>query len=182
MEALNAANLDPAEAARLTSQLEKEVERKVREVAQYLDRSTTTAFAIAAVPDSVYAICRKVFAVASTRNVIIISYSLTLPYILSLYQMYLQFGRTLDTGNLEAALLEIDRHLNSIDSSIENKLQRSITMAQNAYTETKQATSLIRAAASSIHVSPLGLESSPALDEVALLGPSEGAEALADQI
>ena len=117
LESLNAPGLDPAEAVRLTNQLEKEVERKVREVAQYLDHSTTAAFAIAAVPDAVYAVCRKVFALAQGRNVVIVSYSMTLPYLLSLYQMYLQFGRNLDTGNLEAALLEIDRYLNEIASS-----------------------------------------------------------------
>jgi DNA anti-recombination protein RmuC len=165
LEALGSPDLDPAEAVRLTNQLEKEVERKVREVAQYLDHSTTASIAIAAVPDAVYAVCRKVFALAQSRNVVIISYSLTLPYLLSLYQMYLQFGRNLDTGNLEAALLEIDRYLNEIDSSLENKLQRALTMVQNSYAETKQASSRIRSAALSIHVAANGsLKPSESLD------------------
>jgi DNA recombination protein RmuC len=168
LESLAAPDLDPAEAVRLTNQLEKEVERKVREVAQYLDHSTTASFAIAAVPDAVYAVCRKVFSVAQSRNVMIISYSLTLPYLLSLYQLYLQFGRNLDTGNLEAALLEIDRYLNEIDSSLENKLQRALTMVQNSYSETKQAVARIRSAAISIHVTTpeaLIVPSLPALGE-----------------
>lgn len=163
LEALDAPNLEASEAARLTNQLEKEVERKVREVAQYLDHSTTAAFAIAAVPDAVYAVCRKVFAFAQARNVVIVSYSLTLPYLLSLYQMHLQFGRNLDTGNLESALLEIDRYLNEIDSSLENKLQRALTMIQNSYTENKQAVARIRAAATSIHITEAALLSAEPL-------------------
>ena len=184
MEALSAPNLDPAEAIRLTKQLEKEVEMKVREVAQYLDHATTAPFAIAAVPDAVYAICRKVFAVAQSRNVVIVSYSLTLPYLLSLYQLHQQYGRNLDTGNLEAALLEVDRHLNEIDSSLDNKLQRALTMLQNSYTENKQAVARIRSAVTSIHTAPAGLEAqaevlvpslldAPVLEALAPSGPTD---------
>src|SRR5437660_27916 len=135
----------PARRAQLAAVVEKEVERRVREVSQYIDPATTAPFALAAVPDAAYGVCRSAFAEAHRRHVMIVAYSLTLPYLLMLYQLHLQFARSVDMEHLQACLMEVDRQLDALDASLENKLQRAVTMLGNAYQDGKQVTARIRA-------------------------------------
>ena len=44
--------------AQLIGQVEREVERRVREVSQYIDPSATAPFALAVIPDAAYDVCR----------------------------------------------------------------------------------------------------------------------------
>lgn len=173
LEELASPNLAPARRSQLTAAVEKEVERRVREVSQYIDPSTTTPFALAAVPDAAYAACRSAFAEAHRRHVSIVGYSMTLPYLLLLYQLHLQFARGVDMDNLQAYLIEIDRQLDFLDASLENKLQRALTMLGNTYQEGKQVTARIRASVQGIQASER-LEASPAL--AALEGDLERGE------
>ena len=53
LEQLSAPDVDPARRQQLAAQVEKEVEKRVREVSQYIDPATTSPFALAAVPDAV---------------------------------------------------------------------------------------------------------------------------------
>jgi len=150
LEQLSAPDLDPARRQQLAAQIEKEVEKRVREVSQYIDPATTSPFALAAVPDAAYAICRSAFGEAHKRHVLIVGYSMSLPYLLALYQLHLQFARTVDMDNLQASLMEIDRQLEALDGVFENRLQRATVMLQNAYGEGKQVAARIRAATQSI--------------------------------
>ena len=50
--------LDAPRRAQLTAQVEREVERRVREVSQYIDPATTSPFALAVIPDAAYDVCR----------------------------------------------------------------------------------------------------------------------------
>jgi len=137
----------------LVQQAEREVEKRVREVAQYIDPNTTTPWALASVPDAAYLICRHAFAEAHRQHVIIVGYSMTMPYLLALYQMHLQFGRTVDLDNLQAALMDIERQLGSLEEVLENRLQRAVTMLTNAYNEGKLVSARIRASTHRIQTS-----------------------------
>jgi hypothetical protein len=70
---------------------------------------------------------------------------MTMPYLLALYQMHLQFARTVDMENLQATLMDMDRQLDMLEGVLENRLQRAVTMLQNAYGEGKQVSARIRA-------------------------------------
>ena len=153
LEELSASDVEPARRAQLASQVEKEVEKRVREVAHYIDPTTTTPWALASVPDAAYAVCRQAFAEAHRRHVIIVGYSMTMPYLLALYQMHLQFARSVDMDNLQAALMDVERQLDLLEGVFENRLQRAVVMLTNAYTEGKQASARIRAAAHGIQSS-----------------------------
>jgi DNA recombination protein RmuC len=153
LEELAAPDLEPARRSQLAAQVEKEVERRIREVSQYIDPATTAPFALAAVPDAAYSVCRSAFAEAHRRNVIILGFSMALPYLLALYQLHLQFGRTVDTENLQARLMDIDRQVDALEGLLENRLQKAVVMLQNAYGEGKQVSARIRASAESIQVS-----------------------------
>ncbi|HEX6348575.1 MAG TPA: DNA recombination protein RmuC [Candidatus Dormibacteraeota bacterium] len=150
---LGHADCTPERQVVLAQQAEREVEKRVREVAQYIDPDTTTPWALASVPDAAYMVCRHAFAEAHRSHVMIVGYSMTMPYLLALYQMHLQFGRTVDLDNLQAALMDIDRQLGALDDALENRLQRAVTMLSNVFEDGKKVTARIRASVHGIQTS-----------------------------
>ncbi|HKW59927.1 MAG TPA: DNA recombination protein RmuC [Candidatus Dormibacteraeota bacterium] len=155
LEQLAEPGLDASRRAQLTATVEREVERRVKEVSQYIDAATTTPFALAVIPDAAYDVCRSAIVTAHRRHVMVVGYAMALPYLLTLYQLHLQFARTVDMEKLQTALIDIERHVDVLDGILENKVQRSLTVLQNAYTEGRQATAKIRASAQSAQISDL---------------------------
>src|SRR5487761_228897 len=153
LEQLADPSLDAPRRAQLTGQVEREVERRVREVSQYIDPATTSPFALAVIPDAAYDVCRGAIVGAHQRHVMVVGYAMALPYLLTLYQLHLQFARTVDMEKMQSALIDVERHLDVLEGGLENKLQRAVTMLQNAYGEGKQVSARIRASAQSIQVS-----------------------------
>lgn len=150
LEELALPDLEPGRRAQLAGQVEREVERRTREVSQYIDPATTAPFALAAVPDAAFSMCRTAHSEAHRRQVILIGYSMALPYLLAVYQMHLQFARGVDMENLQAYLMEVDRLLDGLEGNLENKLQRAVTMLGNAYQDGKLTVARIRAAVQGI--------------------------------
>src|SRR6266581_2236100 len=144
--------------AQLLAQVEREVERRVREVSQYIDPATTTPFALAVIPDAAYDVCRSAIVSAHHRHVMVVGYAMALPYLLTLYQLHLQFARTVDMERLQAALIDVERHLDTLEAILDNKLQRALTMLQNAYGEGKEVSARIRASARSVQMTENGAE------------------------
>jgi hypothetical protein len=54
---------------------------------------------------------------------------------------------------LQSALIDVDRHLDTLEAILDNKLQRALAMLQNAYGEGREVAVRIRAAAQSVQVS-----------------------------
>jgi DNA recombination protein RmuC len=152
LEQLANTSLDAPRRAQLTAQVEREVERRVREVGQYINPEVTSTFALAVIPDAAYDVCRGAIVDAHKRHVMIVGYAMALPYLLTLYQLHLQFARTVDMEKMQSALIDVERHLDVLEGVLENKLQRAVTMLQNAYGEGKQVSARIRASAQSIQV------------------------------
>jgi DNA recombination protein RmuC len=152
LEQLADTSLDAQRRAQLTGQVEREVERRVREVSQYINPETTSPFALAVIPDAAYEVCRGAIVDAHKRHVMVVGYAMALPYLLTLYQLHLQFARTVDMEKMQSALIDVERHLDVLEGVLENKLQRAVTMLQNAYGEGKQVSARIRASAQSIQV------------------------------
>jgi DNA recombination protein RmuC len=152
LEQLAEPGLDAARRAQLAAQVEREVERRVREVSQYIDPAATSTFALAVIPDAAYDVCRGAIVSAHRRHVMVVGYAMALPYLLTLYQLHLQFARTVDMERLQSALIDVERHLDTLEAILDNKLQRALTMLQNTYTEGKQVSARIRSAAQSVQV------------------------------
>jgi DNA recombination protein RmuC len=169
LEELALAETAPGRRVQLTTAVEREVEKRIREVCQYIDPATTSPFALAAVPDAAYAVCRAAFGEAHRRHVMIVAYSMTLPYLLLVYQLHLQFSRSVDMENLQAYLMQVDRQLDELDASLENKLQRAVTMLGNVYQDGKRITASIRA---SVHGIQTAADLDPAPDEEHLVLPA----------
>ena len=152
LEQLAEPGLDANRRAQLTGQVEREVERRVREVSQYIDPATTSPFALAVIPDAAYDVCRSAIVNAHSRHVMVVGYAMALPYLLTLYQLHLQFARTVDMDKLQSALIDIERQVDVLEAILENRVQRSLTVLQNAYTEGKQASAKIRASAQGVQI------------------------------
>jgi len=133
-----------AEADALAEEIERNVGRRAREVAQYIRPPETLPWAVAAVPDPAYAVCRKAHLEAHRSGVIVIPYSLTVPYLLTLYQLHLQYAGTVDMERLSTALTQVERHLDALDRTLENSVARPLTMLQNAYGDLKRSAGDIR--------------------------------------
>src|SRR5438128_1621889 len=168
LEQLAEPGLDAARRAQLTAQVEREVERRVREVSQYIDPAATSTFALAVIPDAAYDVCRGAIVSAHRRHVMVVGYAMALPYLLTLYQLHMQFARTVDMEKLQSALIYIERQVDVLEGILENKVQRSLTVLQNAYTEGRQASAKIRASTQGAQISP------PSNGEMA---PGDGAAA-----
>jgi len=156
LEQLAEPGLDAQRRAQLNAQVEREVERRVREVSQYIDPAATSTFALAVIPDAAYDVCRGAIVGAHRRHVMVIGYAMALPYLLTLYQLHLQFARTVDMEKLQSALIDVERHLDTLEAILDNKLQRALTMLQNTYTEGKQVSARIRSAAQSVQTTETG--------------------------
>ena len=156
LEQLAEPGLDAQRRAQLTAQVEREVERRVREVSQYIDPASTSTFALAVIPDAAYDVCRGAIVGAHRRHVMVVGYAMALPYLLTLYQLHLQFARTVDMEKLQSALIDVERHLDTLEAILDNKLQRALTMLQNTYSEGKQVSARIRSSAQSVQVAESG--------------------------
>jgi hypothetical protein len=128
----------------IIEEIEKEVISRIKEVKQYIDPTRTWSQAIAALPDSVFSVCKKAHLKAREENIILIPYSMVLPLLLYMYRLHLQYAISIDIENLQNHLLAISKNLDEMENILENKIYRGATMISNAYSEYKQHLSQIR--------------------------------------
>jgi len=135
---------DPQKKKKIIEEIEKEVIKRIKEVKQYIDPDLTWSQAIAAVPDSVYAVCKNAHLRARQENVILMPYSMVLPLLLYIYRFHLQYAISLDLENFQNHLISIAKNLDEMENVLENKIYRGATMVSNAYLEYKQLISRIK--------------------------------------
>ncbi|HVG98174.1 MAG TPA: DNA recombination protein RmuC [Chloroflexota bacterium] len=120
------------ERVRLKRQIESVVLQKAQEVRKYVDPRLTVPYCVAAVPDAVYDLCWGTQVDLLRRNVVLISYSLFLPYLLLVFQTALKAPRAVDADELEAALDGAQDGLRAAQEELEGRLARAIIMLGNA--------------------------------------------------
>jgi len=115
----------------LLGKLKSEVQRKAQEVAsRYLTDNRVLGFGIAAVPDSVYDLCRDaVKAAAQSHRIVVVPYSLLLPFVLSLYLMAQRLGIS-RLGETEQVLGTAITTLEQAKRALEN-MTREINTVNN---------------------------------------------------
>jgi DNA recombination protein RmuC len=141
---------DPAKLERLMHQVQKEVGKRVSEVSQYLDPNTTTPWAIAAIPDSMYSLCRDAHLSAYSKNVILVSYSMLLPYLLMFFSLHIQYATSIDIENLTHYLIDIKRNIEQMGEILENRIERARALLSSASDEYRQILGTIKGSISSI--------------------------------
>lgn len=138
----------------LLGKIEKAVLKKVEEVTKYIDAATTASVAVAAVPDAAYFACRTAHIEAYKQRVLLMPYSLTIPFLLALYNLHLQFTRSIEQENLDAYLSQMEALLNQFEETLENSVQRGATMISNAYLELRERISQMRGTLTTLHGLP----------------------------
>ncbi|HXY71228.1 MAG TPA: DNA recombination protein RmuC [Actinomycetota bacterium] len=123
---------DPEERERLSRAVERAVTERAREVSGYRDPAVTCPFGVAAVPDGAYEVLRRAHAEAYRHGVIVVSYSMALPVLLFLYGIVARLGGQAD---LEACLADLVGILDSVETTLENKVVRATTMLVNGTDE-----------------------------------------------
>jgi DNA recombination protein RmuC len=123
---------NPDEQRRLKTQIERIVINKAKEVQKYIDPNITTPFGIAVVPDAVYNLCPSVNVKTLEYNVIVISYSLLLPYLLIVFQIMLTTTQTIDATKAGIHLRTIEQSIKDLQSEIEGRFSNALTMLYNS--------------------------------------------------
>ena len=141
---------DPVKLERLMHQVQKEVAKRVSEISQYLDPSTTTPWAIGAIPDSMYSLCRDAHLSAYSKNVILVSYSMLLPYLLMFFSLHLQYASSMDVENLSYYLIDIKRNIEQMREILENRIERARALLSSASDEYRQILGSFKSSISSI--------------------------------
>ncbi len=142
----------PEKRKEIIKEIEKETIKRVREVKQYIDPNLTWSQAIAAVPDSVYSVCREAHLRARENDVILMPYSMVLPLILYMYRLHLQYAMSIDMENLQNHLINISKNLNEMEIVLENQIARGSTMISNAYSTYKQIISKIKSSLTELQI------------------------------
>ena len=158
---------EPGKETTLVQEIERVLRLKVREVKQYIDPAATLGFAVAAVPDPVFNACRRAHLEAYREGVILMPYSMTIPYVLALFRLHLQYAKSIDIENLEGYLQQIDDNVASLDRLLENSIARGSTMIQNAFTDAKRNLGQMRGALAAMRAVPqAALGQEPEIDRV----------------
>jgi len=142
----------PEKRKEIIAEIEKETIKRVKEVKQYIDPDLTWSQAIAAVPDSVYGVCREAHLRARENDVILMPYSMVLPLILYMYRLHLQYAMSLDMENLQNHLISISKNLTEMETVLENQIARGSRMIFNAYSNYKQIISRIKSSLTELQI------------------------------
>jgi DNA recombination protein RmuC len=144
---------NPVEQGQLKKQIERAVLRKAREVKKYLDPRLTTSFGVAVVPDAVFDLSAGIQAEVFRLNVVLISYSLFVPYLLLVFQTVLKSSQSIDVQKLEAYLATVDESLDALQVELEGRFSRALRMLTNSGSEMRTHLSQVRGGLNSIQVS-----------------------------
>jgi DNA recombination protein RmuC len=123
---------DPDDQRRLHEQLSRDVRLRVREMVRYLDPERTLALAVLAIPDAVHAATPEAHAEGWSEGVLVVPYSLALPFVLSLYRLVVRLGSVPEGEGLASALARLADSLRRLDDEVEGRLSRGLVQAANA--------------------------------------------------
>ena len=156
---------NPDERKRLKGDIERSIIQKAKEVSKYLDPNITMPFGIAVVPDAVYDLSISVQTDIFQMNVVLVSYSMFVPYLLLVVQTALKTMESVDLQKLDAYLKQVQTSINSLQEELDGRFSRALTMLSNSRDEMRAN---IGKASGSITSLQIGTSTSvPALPEKA---------------
>lgn len=122
----------PQERKRLVEQVARDVRGRIRDMTKYLDPERTLSLGLLAVPDAVYAATPEAQSEGYREGVLVVPYSLALPYVLALYRLTVRFGCAVDTDQLAARLRGLEENLRRSAEEVEGRLSRSLVQLENS--------------------------------------------------
>ena len=138
---------DKTEKDRLIREIKQEVYTRALEVGKYLDDYRTIGFGIATVPDAVFDLCLDLQPYLIRSNIVLVSYSLLVPYILILVKLFLSTAQATQAMQishvLSRSLIQIEQIQRFIDTKVRTPLD-TVKLQQtqyNSYNQQLQAAS-----------------------------------------
>ena len=132
LERLDACEVQPQERKRLVDQVVRDVRGRIKEMTKYLDPERTLSLGLLAVPDAVYTAAPEAHADGYREGILVVPYSLALPYVLALYRLTLRFGCAVDTDQLADRLRALNECVRKLDEEVEGRLSRGIVQLENS--------------------------------------------------
>jgi len=123
---------DPSEQQKLKARIEDAVLSRAKEVKKYIDPNVTVNFGVAAVPDAIYDLCSSIQADVFQLNVVLVSYSMFVPYLLLVFQTILKTSQSVDLQKLDPFLQSADDSIKALQQELEGRFSRAITMLSNS--------------------------------------------------
>jgi hypothetical protein len=120
------------------TEIHEEVRKYATTAEKFLDPGSTLGFCIVAVPNSVYELCIDIQAELIGRNIVLISHSLLVPYILLLFNLYLKDTQSTQALEVSHILSRSASQIELIKKYINSKVRPGIDSAklqQNLYGE-----------------------------------------------
>jgi DNA recombination protein RmuC len=131
LEALELAE-DAGDRRRLEEQIVRDLRARLREMSRYLDPERTLSLAVLAVPDAVYSAAPEARGEGWREGVLVVPYSMALPFVLVVYRLTLRFSSAVDTDALLGRLHAVAESLHHIEEEVEGRLSRALVQVQNA--------------------------------------------------
>ncbi len=123
---------DPEERRRLREKVVREVRLRARDMAKYLDPERTLALAVLAVPDAVHAAVPEAHGEGWREGVLVVPYSLALPFVLTLYRLTVRFASAAGAEEAAALVARLPELLERMEEEVEGRLSRAVVQAANA--------------------------------------------------
>ena len=144
---------DISEQKELKTQIEKAVLSKAKEVKKYIDPNITVDFGIAAVPDAIFDLCSGIQGESLRMRVVLVSYSLFMPYLLLVFQTILKTSQNVDLQRLNSYLESVYTHINELQNELEGRFSKAITMLGNSRDDMRVLLSKVSSGMTSLQIS-----------------------------
>jgi DNA anti-recombination protein RmuC len=121
--------------------LEREVKNRSREILKYIDDYRTLGFGIAAIPDPIFELTWRVHSELAKENIVVISYSLLVPYLLLLVKTVFTNAQSTQAWQSAGILNRSFSQIQAIQEIIDTKLRatvRSVGLQQSEYSSHNQ--------------------------------------------
>jgi DNA recombination protein RmuC len=126
---------DADEKRKLKAKIHSVTKSRATEIQKYLDPNITTTFGLAVVPDPLFEICSEIVPLLSQQNVMLVSYSMFIPYILLIFHMTLKSAHTIDLRRLDAFLKTASESVVTLQAELQGRLSRATVMLNNVKTD-----------------------------------------------
>ena len=153
---------DIQEQQRLKKDIENVVLAKAKEVRKYLDPSITVNFGVAVVPDAVYDLCAGIQSETFQLNVVLVSYSMFVPYLLLVFQTALKNSQSVDLQKLDAYLQTAQESITNLQDELDGRFSKAITMMNNSRDEMRGVLGKLSGSLTGLQI---GASSVPSLSE-----------------
>jgi DNA anti-recombination protein RmuC len=132
-----------------SQKIQEKIKEQAKKIVEYLRDPKVPGFGIAAVPDSVYAMCRSAIReVASEHQVVVVPYSLLVPFVLSLYLIAQRLGisvRSTDTSQLIGSARDALRRAREALENMEKEINTVKRQRDRALDELRNAERALKA-------------------------------------